>query len=106
LTAEGLQGLYADELPFPVVVRGEDRLVRVLGQAPQGVVQGWGRLQPHGLRVDQPFQVRRLPVLQVGRIVDLDDMASQGNDDEFTVSVRESEIGDAILADPFRLPFG
>ena len=82
LTAKGLEGLDADQLPLSVVVRREDDLVDRVRETAERVMQRGGRLLPDGLEVDQGIEIGSDPILGRLRIVDLDDVTSEMEHDD------------------------
>src|SRR5213594_2192861 len=105
LTAKGLEGLDADQLPLSVVVRREDDLVDRVRETAERVMQRGGRLLPDGLQVDQGIEIGSDPILGRLRIVDLDDVTSEREHDDVVPAGREREVAGDVCPDLLSHPF-
>jgi len=105
LASQRLEGLHADELALPIVVRCEDDLVRRFCESAERFMEGFRRLPSNRFDIDESVETRELPVPQFIRVVDLDDVTSKREHDRVISVTREREVAEAVCPDLLSHPF-
>ena len=101
----GPHRLEPDQLPLAVVVRRHHDLVDPLRGPPQRVHPGRVRRHRHGLRVDQGVEVRAVPVVPLGRVVQVHEVAAEREHPPRVPCPRELELAHAVGPEPLDRPF-